>query len=180
MVYIILGRGFEEMEAIVPGDILRRGREKVKYAAIDTLSVVGLHDITIVADMMVDDVQAGEGDYIVLPGGLPGVETIRNSEVARKVILDGIANGAKVAAICAAPSILADLGLIDGKNITCYPGCEAMMGNAFCNAGAEVCDDNGIITGRSAGTAIPFGLALLDAVAPAKIVGEAVRKSLAL
>lgn len=179
MVYIILGKGFEEIEAIAPGDILRRGREKVQYAAVDSLTVVGAHDIAVTADMMVEDVQAGEGDYIVIPGGIVGVESIRNSEAARKAILDGAARGAKLAAICAGPSVLADLGLINGKNITCYPGSEAMMGNAFCNAGAEVCEDDGLITGRGPASAIEFGLTLLDAVAPMKIVGEAVRKGLA-
>ncbi len=173
MVAIILGKGFEPIEAIAPCDILRRGGVEVRFAAIGSRIVEGGHGIRVEADCMVDDLQAEELEMIVLPGGLGGVHSILECEKALELVKSVYASGKNVAAICAAPTILAKLGITDGKKATCYPGMEDEMGRAqMCDAPAVT--DGNVITGRAAGAAEAFGLALL-----AKLRGEQDAKRIA-
>lgn len=174
MVYIILGQGFEETEAIVPGDILRRGEVELKYASVGSLDVTGAHNITVTADMAVKDIQLAKGDMIVLPGGLGGVESIEASAEAMDLIKQAHDKGLQIAAICAAPRILAGLGLIRGKRVTHYPGMEDQMGDCTTNVDESTVTDGKIITGRAPGAAIDFALALLTEL-KGKAVAEAVR-----
>jgi 4-methyl-5(b-hydroxyethyl)-thiazole monophosphate biosynthesis len=102
-------------------------------------------------------------DMIVLPGGLGGVASIRGCKAAMDAIRFAYENGKYTAAICAGPTVLADLGITDGKNATCYPGCDSQMGSANMVCSAAVTDGK-LITGTSAGCAIPFGLALIAAL----------------
>lgn len=162
MVYIILGEGFEEIEAVAPCDILRRGGVPVKFAAVGSKkSVAGSHGITVSADVAAADVSPEADDVFVIPGGTGGVNSIKADGKAMKLIEMAAGKGAFLAAICAGPSVLAKLGLTDGKRITCYPGCENLMGKAFCDTKKPTVSDTGLITGRAAGSAIDFGLALL-------------------
>lgn len=163
MIYIILGTGFEEIEAIAPCDILRRGGAEVCFAAVGgERTVAGAHGITVTAEMLLSEISPSEGDRIVIPGGMGGVNSIAGSADAMELISASAKRGAEISAICAGPSILASLGLLEGKNITCYPGCEDMMAGASCYTAKPVCKDGGIITSRSPGSAVEFGLALLE------------------
>ena len=161
MVYIILGTGFEEAEAIIPGDLLRRAGVDVKFAGIGALCITGSHGIPVTADCIVEDTELTGADMIVLPGGLGGVESIRKSRETLRAVRQMYEKGKYVAAICAAPTVLAELGITDGRMATCYPGCEAMMGSArTCQASVVV--DGNVITGRAPGTAFDFALKLIE------------------
>lgn len=180
MVYIILGKGFEEIEAVTPGDILRRGGVPVLYVSVnDEKTVTGAHGISFLADGCVSGLSPSSGDTIVIPGGMGGVESIISSKAAMDFIRSAADKGAFLSAICAGPGVLARLGLLKGKNITCYPGCENMMAGAFCSSAESVIKDEGLITARAPGSAFDFGLSLLSHIAGAE-AAEAVRSGLVL
>ena len=171
MVYMLLGTGFEETEAIAPLDLLRRAGVSVATVGLNGKTIIGSHNIGVTADMEIGEMDLTNLDMIILPGGLGGVASIRACAEAMEAIRFAWENGKFVAAICAGPTVLADLGITDGKNATCYPGCEPQMGDANIVAEAAVRDGK-LITGTSAGCAIPFGLALIEAL---KGQGEADR-----
>ena len=164
MVYMLLGTGFEETEAIAPLDLLRRAGVEVLTVGVTGKTVFGSHNIGIEADITLDEMDLTDLEMIVLPGGLGGVASARASEGALDALRFAWENGKFVAAICAGPTVLADLGITDGKNATCYPGCESGMGSAKMIPGAPCVRDGNLITGMSAGCAIPFGLALIEAL----------------
>ena len=164
MVYMLLGTGFEETEAIAPLDLLRRANIDVQTAGISGKIVYGSHGIGIEADILIDEVKLDDLEMIILPGGLGGVASARASKIAMDSLAWAWNNGKYVAAICAGPTVLADLGITDGKNCTCYPGCESGMGNANMMENAAAVQDGRLITGTSAGCAIPFGLKLIEAL----------------
>ena len=163
MVYMFLGTGFEETEAIAPLDLLRRAGVPVKTVGLNGPVITGSHGIGIVADMEIGDLDVTDAEMIILPGGLGGVASIRACEKAMCAIRTVWEAGKFAAAICAGPTVLADLGITDGKNATCYPGCENGMGSANMIHAAAVRDGR-LITGTSAGCAIPFGLKLIEAL----------------
>ena len=163
MVYMLLGTGFEETEAIAPLDLLRRAGVKAMTVGLNGKTVYGGHGIGVEADITLDEMDLCDLDMIVLPGGLGGVASIRASREAMEAVRFAWENGKFVAAICAGPTVLADLGITEGKNCTCYPGCEEGMGKAIVVSAPAVRDDS-LITGTSAGCAIPFGLALVAAL----------------
>ena len=160
MVYIILGQGFEETEAIAPGDVLRRARIPMQYAGIGGLTVEGAHGIRVQADIRVEDLDLKNMDMIVLPGGGEGVASIEGSAAAMDAVKYALDQGCYVAAICAAPTILGKRGWLDGVNATCYPGMESGMGKAIMHPEKEAVVDGKIVTGRAPGAAIEFGLTL--------------------
>ncbi len=163
MVYMLLGTGFEETEAIAPLDLLRRAGVQAATVGINGKVVYGSHKIGVEADMEISEMDLTNLDMIVLPGGLGGVASIKASQPALEAVRFAWENGKYVAAICAGPTILAQLGITDGKNATCYPGCESQMGSANMVQAAAVTDGK-VITGTSAGCAVPFGLALIAAL----------------
>ena len=164
MVYVLLGTGFEETEAIVPVDLMRRAGVQVLTVGINGRTVYGGHGIGVEADITLSEMDLTDLEMIVLPGGLGGVASIRASKEAMEAIAFAYENHRYVAAICAGPSVLADLHITDGKNATCYPGCEEGMGSAVIAENAACITDGRLITGTSAGCAIPFGLALITAL----------------
>lgn len=175
MVYMLLGTGFEETEAIAPLDLLRRAEIPVLTVGISAKTVYGAHNIGIEADITLEQLDLTDMDMIVLPGGLGGVSAIRASREAMEAIAFAQENGKFIAAICAGPTILADLKITDGKTATCYPGCEEQMGSAKMAENVPCVRDGNVITGTSAGCAIPFGLALIEALkgkAAAKTVAD--------
>ena len=162
MVYILLGKGFEEMEAVAPGDVLRRGGVPLRYLGVGGKEVSGAHGITICADAVLDEsMPVSPEDVFVIPGGMGGVESLEASKAVSAVLQRAAETGAQLAAICAGPRVLAGLGLVKDRRITCYPGCESMMTGAKPDASQSVCYD-GVLTGRAPGSAIDFGLALLE------------------
>ena len=163
MVYVLLGTGFEETEAIVPVDLLRRAGVTVLTVGLNGKLVYGGHSIGVEADITIEQMDLTQMDMIVLPGGLGGVSSILACQAALDAVDFAYENGKLIGAICAAPTILAKLGITDGKNTTCYPGCEENMGSANMVKAARVQDSN-IITGTSAGCATAFGLKLIEAL----------------
>ena len=162
MVYMLLGTGFEEMEAIAPLDLLRRAGISVLTVGVTGKIVYGAHNIGIEADVTLDEMDLTQLEMIILPGGLGGVASARASQEALDALSFAYENDKFVAAICAGPTVLADLGITAGMNATCYPGCEGGMGSAIVIEDAAVVTDEKLITGTSAGCAIPFGLALVE------------------
>ena len=174
MVYVLLGTGFEEVEAITPIDLLRRADVEVLTVGLNDKIVVGGHGIGVEADITVGEMDLTNLDMIVLPGGLGGVASARACPAALDALRFAWDNGKFVAAICAGPTVLADLHITDGKDVTCYPGCEVGMGNANVLSGVRTARDGRLITGTSAGCAVPFALALIAA-----LKGQAVADSVA-
>ena len=163
MVYMLLGTGFEETEAIAPLDLMRRANIPVQTVGINGKIVYGGHGIGIETDILLEDMDLNQLEMIVLPGGLGGVSSIRASQKAMDTIRFAYENNKYTAAICAGPTVLADLGITDGKSAVCYPGCEENMGSATV-VNAPYMQDGKVITGASAGCATAFGLALIQAL----------------
>lgn len=161
MVYIILGTGFEEMEAVCPCDMLRRAGVDVQFAGIGGTLIKGGNGITVQADCTVDEIDMAQLDMIVLPGGMGGVRSVLGCETAMNAVKQAYETGKYVAAICAAPTILAKLGITDGKKAVVYPGLENQMGSAEMQD-ANAVRDGKVLTGRAPGAAMDFGSLLIE------------------
>lgn len=160
MVYVMLADGFEEVEALAPVDILRRAGVDIKTVGISGQTIVGTHGISIQADCTPDEIDISEAELVILPGGMPGTRNLFESSFVRDAIRYCVDNGKYIAAICAAPSIiLGGMGILRGKKATCYPGMEDGMLGAI-PQDKPYCIDGSIITGRAAGAALDFSLAL--------------------
>lgn len=179
MVYMLLGTGFEETEAVAPLDLLRRAGVQVLTVGVNGKHIAGSHGIVVEADITIGEMDLTNMEMIIIPGGLGGVSSLRASEAALAALRFGWENGKYVAAICAGPTILADLGITDGLRATCYPGHEKYMGSAKMQENAAVVTDGKLITGTSAGCAIPFGLALVEAL-KGKEAAETVKKQIVI
>lgn len=164
MVYMLLGTGFEETEAIAPLDLLRRAGVETMTVGVTGKLVYGSHKIGIEADICIDEMDLTDLEMIILPGGLGGVASARASQKALDALKFAWDNEKFVAAICAGPTVLADLGITDGKQATCFPSCSGQMGSAVLQENKAVVQDGRLITGTSAGCAIPFGLGLIAAL----------------
>ena len=179
MVYMLLGTGFEETEAIAPLDLLRRAGVQVLTVGVNGKTVYGSHKIGVEADITIDEMDLTDLDMIILPGGLGGVTSVRASKEAMDALAFAWENGKFVAAICAGPTVLADLGITAGRTAVCYPGCEDGMGSANVLPDAPCTRDGKLITGASAGCAIPFGLMLIEAL-KGKDVSDAIRSQIVI
>ncbi len=160
MIAILLGTGFEDVEALAPCDVLRRAGAQVKLVGLESLDVVGGQGIQVHADMVLDDLDISTVEMLVLPGGLRGVSSILNCPKALETIETVAKNGGYVAAICAAPTILSKLGLLTGKNVTGYPGTETQLTGATYHGDFHVVVDGAIITAKAAGSSLTFGKVL--------------------
>ena len=178
MVYMLLGTGFEETEAIAPLDLLRRANIEVATVGLNGKIIKGSHGIGVGADLEIGHADFSDAEMIILPGGLGGVASIKACPAALEAVRAAYEGGKFVAAICAGPTILAQLGITDGKNATCYPGCEPQMGSANMVTAAAITDGK-VITGTSAGCAIPFGLALIAAL-KGREAADAVEKQIVI
>ena len=170
MVYILLGKGFEETEALVTADVLRRANLPVSLTGIGGEYVTGSHNITVRADAAVEDVVLSEGDTVVLPGGMGGVASIEGSGAAMALARKA-AEQYRLAAICAAPTLLARAGLLKkGARCVCYPGMEGELtaAGAVPQMDRAAVVDGNLITGRAAGSAFDFGLKLVEVLAGAE------------
>ena len=177
MIYMLLGTGFEETEAIAPLDLLRRAGLNVMTVGVNGKIVYGSHNIGIEADIELHEMDLTDLEMIILPGGLGGVTSVRASTEAMNALRFAWDNDKFVAAICAGPTVLADLGITSGKQATCFPGCEGGMGDAVMIPGAAAVTDGRLITGTSAGCAIPFGLELIKAL-KGEAEAEAIKKQI--
>lgn len=163
MVYVMLGTGFEETEAVAPLDLLRRADVEVLTVGVTGKTVTGSHGISLCADITLEEMDLTAMDMIVLPGGMGGVAALKSSRQVLEAVRFAWENNIFVAAICAGPTILAEMQITNGRRVACFPGCAEEMSGAQVVADAAVRDGN-LITGTSAGCAIPFGLTLIAAL----------------
>ena len=156
MVYLLLADGFEEIEALMPLDILRRAGVEIKTVSIQQKTVTGAHGIPVVADAVVSDLDGiDDMELLILPGGA-GHELLDASNAVHAMINHAHERGITIAAICAAPSILGKKMLLSGKKATCFPGYERYLYGAELSDAAVVRDGQ-FITARGAGAAAEFG-----------------------
>lgn len=164
MVYILLADGFEEAEAIVPADLLRRAGADVALVGVTGPMVTGGHGVAVRCDVTLDQVDFDALEMLVLPGGMGGVENLGKSSAAMELVRRTARSGRYLAAICAAPTLLGGLGLLEGRQAVCYPGMESAMTGARAKPGNSVVTDGALITGEGPGAAFPFGLKLVEAL----------------
>ena len=158
--YVFLADGFEEIEGLTVVDILRRaGADTQTVSVMGRKEITGSHRITLQADLVFEETSFEDGTLFVLPGGMPGTKHLGAHEGLTSLLKKAAAEGKRVAAICAAPSVLGDLGLLEGKHAVCYPGFEDRLKGAQVEFTPVVTDGN-ITTSRGMGTAIPFALSL--------------------
>ncbi len=159
---IFLADGFEEIEALTVVDLLRRAGIDITTASImGRKTVTGSHKIAVSADCLIDEVDFDKTDMIILPGGMPGTTNLGECTTLTDQLLKFNQAERPLAAICAAPTVLGKLGILEGKKASCYPGCERDLKGALPQTDeVTVCDH--ITTSRGMGTAIPFGLAIIE------------------
>ena len=157
---VFFADGFEECEGLLVVDLLRRAGVEVTTASINgSTKINSSHGITLFSDVTAEDADYEAADIVILPGGLKGTENLAASAFVKQKCLE-FADGKKVAAICAAPSILASIGLLEGKKATVHPKFEDKMPGAELTH-AQVTVDGNITTGQALGAAIPFALELI-------------------
>ena len=171
MVYILLAPGFEEAEALVPADLLRRAGIQTALTGVEDQMVAGSHDIVVRADRVIAQVDLREAEMIVLPGGGRGVQNLWEHPAVAALAQEAVDRGIPLAAICAAPTLLGEWGMLKGRRATCYPGMEEKLTGGQAEDASVVADRN-LITGRAAGSAFEFGLALIRALAGAEKAEE--------
>ncbi len=161
-VCVHLATGFEEVEAISIIDVLRRaGIEVVTVSVTGEKIVYGAQDVPVIADKLFEEIDYKNVEMVILPGGMPGSAHLDEHEGIKKVITQFDREGKKLAAICAAPMVFGNLGILEGKEAICYPGFEAHL------KGAKIVDapavkSNHIITGKGPGTALQFALKIVE------------------
>lgn len=164
-VAILAADGFETIECLTIVDVLRRGGVRATLVSVmPTRDVLSAQQIAISCDCTFDEVDFGEYDYVVLPGGMPGTTHLRQDERVCDIVREFAANK-HVAAICAAPSILGELGLLEGHRATCFPGFEQSFPEGTYAGEKTVVVDGSIITASAMGQALPFALAVLNDIA---------------
>lgn len=157
-----LAKGFEETEAIVVVDLLRRANLNVVTVSITgDKKVTGAHNITIEADELFEKIDYDKVDMIILPGGIPGTTNLDNHTELKKRVIEFDLDEKWIGAICAAPSIIGKLGLLEDKEAICYPGFEDKLFNAKISEKSTVVAGN-IITSKGVGSVIEFGLAIIE------------------
>lgn len=161
MIYLFLADGFEEVEAIAPVDLLRRAEIPVQTVGVTGKEVTGAHGITVTADILPEEIQKDDIGGVILPGGMPGTLNLQKSSAVIDLLGYCAERGKLVAAICAAPMVPGEMGLLKGKKATCFPGFEENLEGAEI-VDAPVCRDGSFITGRGAGVAWQFAAAIAD------------------
>ena len=163
-VYEFLATGFEDIEALIPLDIMRRAGVDFKTVSITgDLYVESAHGVSIKADMLIEDADMSDADLIMLPGGLPGATNLNAHNGVKKAIIEQNARGKMIGAICAAPMVLGGIGLLQGRRATCYPGFEKYLEGAEYTH--ELCTvDGNLTTGEGPAAALPYAYTLLAAL----------------
>ncbi len=158
-ILVPLAEGFEEIEAMAIIDILRRGGIEVFIVGAPGKFIKGGHNVTVHSDGSFDHIDANKYDGIVLPGGSPGYENLMRNQNVIDIVRNYVKQGKLVAAICAAPMVLVKAGVLKDKKATCYPGFEKELDMP---RGEKVVVDGNIITSQGPGTAMEFGLKLVE------------------
>lgn len=161
-VYAFLADGMEEVEALMVIDLLRRTKKLnvVTVSIKEELLVESSHNIKLYADKSINEIDFEKGDCIFLPGGIPGTPNLAACDKLTEQIIKYNEEGKLLAAICAAPSVLGQLGVLKGKKATCYPGFEDKLEGA--DYGGGVVTDKNIVTGKGLGVALEMGLELIN------------------
>ncbi|AYE36475.1 4-methyl-5(B-hydroxyethyl)-thiazole monophosphate biosynthesis protein [Borrelia turcica IST7] len=178
-VAVVLANGFEEIEAVVPIDILRRGGVGVKLISLnDDRVVVGSRGVTFWTDEKISDCSADDFDLIILPGGMPGSSNLFESKDLDKILIDMNLKGKFIAAICASPAVvLSAKGLLGVNRFTCYPGFEKHVTDGkFVDENVVI--SNNFITSKGVGTAFEFAFALLKLIKGDRVVEDVRQKAL--
>lgn len=175
MVYVLLVDGFEEIEALTPVDILRRCEIPVTTVGVFGKYVTGSHNITIEADILIDEVSLSDMKLLMLPGG-PGYPNYDKSDAVTELINYANDNGIFISSICAAPSVIGKMGLLSGKKATCFPGFEEFLRGARIVPEKAVIDGN-FITGKGAGAAAEFSFLMAEVLSD-KETAEKIKKSM--
>ena len=171
-VFIFLADGFEELEAIAPIDILRRADIPVVSVSLtDSKIVIGAHRIQLIADQLFSETVFSDNAFLVLPGGGEGTRNLAAHKQLNELLLHQFERNKNLAAICAAPSVFGNLGILSGKEATCYPGFEEKL------VGAEISDQTivkseNIITAKGPGVAIQFALKIVETLKSSELAHE--------
>lgn len=171
MIYVFLADGFEETEALATVDILRRAQLDVRTVGIGSKQKTGSHGITVLTDMTDAQIDHNEISAIVLPGGMPGTANLEQSQAVTGCVRYCVENDLYICAICAAPSVLAHMGLLDGKKATCFPSFAGELEKAELLDRPAVADGK-IITGKGAGATIEFALLAVEKIAGKEIAAQ--------
>ena len=159
---IFLADGFEEIEALTVVDLLRRaGIEIFMTSIMGRSDVTGSHNIKVESDCLIEELDFDSMDMLILPGGMPGTTNLDNCKVLKDKILEFNEKNKPLGAICAAPTVYGKMGLLRGKKACCFPGREEDLLGADVQT-TEVTRDGNFITSRGMGTAIPFGIAIIE------------------
>ncbi len=161
MIYIFLAEGFEEIEALCPLDLMRRAGLDVRTVGIGSRDIVGAHGICVRADMSESEFSSADAEMIFLPGGMPGTLNLAASRVVADTITDAYDRNIYIAAICAAPSILGDMGLLNGKCAVCYPDFEDRLTGAVLGSDKVVLDGK-LLTAVGMGAALDMGIKIIE------------------
>ncbi|MCQ2959742.1 MAG: DJ-1/PfpI family protein [Bacteroidales bacterium] len=161
-VYIFLADGFEEMEALVPFDVLKRAGFEVETVSItNNLNVIATHDLRVSCDTTIDKIDIESAELLILPGGMPGASNLASSNTLAEMLKKHNEKGKWLAAICAAPYVLGELGILQGKKATCFPGYEKhLIGAEHLNQSVVVSQN--VITGNGAGAAVTFAFSIVE------------------
>lgn len=162
MIYMFLANGFEEVEALLPLDLMRRAGLEVKTVGVGGKDITGSHGITVKADMIDSDLSDNSPECVILPGGMPGTKNLDASPVVHGALDDALENNSLICAICAAPMILGKRGILRGKKATCFPGFEEYLEGA--TVGGRAVRDGQVITAVGMGAAMEFGLEIVAAL----------------
>jgi protein deglycase len=162
-VLVPLAPGFEEIEAITIIDVLRRAEIDITTLFLEKNPVPGSHDISILGDADIDEINPEDYNFIILPGGMPGSINLNNDKRVINLIQNIYDREGYIAAICAAPLVFGEAGLLKEKNATCYPGFEErLLGAKYLNEPVVVHDN--IITGKGAGCSLDFALKIVEII----------------
>jgi len=176
-VCVFFADGLEEIEGLTVVDLLRRADIPISIVSITgNPMITGAHGVKIEADALFNDVDFTDIDMLVLPGGMPGTKNLKAHVGLRDLLLEFNAKGKYLAAICAAPIILGQLNLLNGKKATCYPGFEEQLTGASFSEDNCVIDGN-IMTSRGLGTAIDFAAAIISIIKD-QAVADALMKAI--
>ena len=160
-IYVFLADGCEEIEALTPVDLLRRaGNEVCTVTVMGRQNICGSHGISICADAVLESTDFEDGDLFLLPGGMPGTKHLLENRRLAELLTRKYGEGKRLAAICAAPWVLGDLGMLRGRKAVCYPGMEEHLTGAEALTVPAV-TDGPVTTARGVGAAIDFALELI-------------------
>ena len=172
MVYVFLADGFEEIEALTVVDILRRAEIRTHMVGVTGKMVTGSHGITVQADETIKEItNLSDATMMVLPGGMPGAKNLLDSGLLKNLLNEAYHSDIFIAAICAAPMVLSEHGLIKGRKVTCYPGFEGQLKDCI-HCDELIVHDGKLVTGKGPGAAFAFGLKLVEIIKGHKVSEE--------